>query len=53
MTYLGGFLVCEDLRVDSVQLKDDFVQSLRVQSPLCSEEGAVFYQLLLKTVCPC
>lgn len=52
-TDLGGLLVCEDLRVDSVELQDEFVHQLRVQSPVSFEEGAVFYQLLLETVCPC
>ena len=50
-TYFGGLLVCENLRVDPVELKDDFVHQVCVQSLLSSEEGAVLYQLLTKTVC--
>lgn len=50
-TYFGGLLVCEDLWVDPVELKDDFVHQVCVQSLLSSEEGAVLYQLLTKTVC--
>lgn len=52
-TYFGGLLVCEDLRVDSVELQNEFVHQLRVKSPVSSEEGAVLYQLLMKTVCAC
>lgn len=51
-TYSGGLLVSEDLRVDPVELQDEFVHQLRVQSPLSFEEGTVLYQLLVKTVCP-
>lgn len=51
--YFCSLLVSENLRVDSVELQDDFVHQLRVQSPVSLEEGAVFHQLLVKTVCPC
>lgn len=50
-TYPGGLLICEDLRVDSVELQDEFVHQLCVQSPVSFEEGAVLHQLFLKTVC--
>lgn len=50
-TYFGGLFVREDLRVDSVELQDDFIHQLRVQSPLFPEEAAVLGQLVTETVC--
>lgn len=50
-THFGGLLVSEDLRVDSVQLQDDFVHQLRVQPPVSFQEAAVLHQLLRETVC--
>lgn len=50
-SYFGGLLVAENLRVDSVELQDEFVHQLRVQPTLSFEEGTVLSQLLLKTVC--
>lgn len=51
-SYFGGLLVGEDLRVDPVELQNDFVHQLSVQSAVSFEEGAVLQQLLMKTVCP-
>lgn len=51
-SYSGGLLVCEDLRVDPVELQDEFVHQLCVQSAVSSEEPAVLNQLLAETVCP-
>lgn len=50
-TYPGGLLVCEHLRVDSVELENEFVHQVCVQSGVSSEEDAVLQQLLVKTVC--
>lgn len=49
-TYFSGLLVCKDLRVDSVELQDQFVYQLRVQPPVSFEEDAVFYQLFTKII---
>lgn len=40
-TYSRGLPVGEDLRVDSVELQDEFVHQLCVQPLLSSEEGSV------------
>lgn len=51
-TNFCSLLVGENLRIDSVELQDELVDQLRVQSPVSLQEGAVFHQLLVKTVCP-
>lgn len=39
--YLGSLLVGQDLRVDSVELQDEFVHQVGVQPPVGLEEPAV------------
>lgn len=53
MTHFGCLLVSEDLRVDSVELQDEFIHDFCVQSRVMFEEGAVLCELLTKTVCRC
>lgn len=50
--YFSGLLVRENLRVDPVELQNEFVHQLRVQPRVSSEEAAVLPQMVGEAVCP-